>query len=105
MADMDQAERRRELLRQSKRMLSSAENVPAVHPRYGSLYNELYGEKQEQPKSSLYIRSAIAMICFVCYIWMAREDVTVANVNSTKIVNQIEQQMDMETVKEVWRNL
>lgn len=101
----DSEERRQELLRQARQHYHGNEMFPAVHPRYSSIYRELYGGEQPQVKSTFYIRAVLAIFCFVCYLWMERGDVTVANVSSDKIVNQIEKQMDMEDVKEVWENL
>lgn len=102
----DSAEHRQELLRQARRYYHGNDLFPAVHPRYSSVYRELYGgEEQPQRKSTFYIRALLAGFCFLCFLWMQKNEVTVANVSSERIVNQIEKQIDLEDVKEVWQNL
>ena len=39
--------RRRELLRQTRRLYNDHNEIPAVHPRYGSICSSLYGDGQE----------------------------------------------------------
>ena len=34
--------RRRELLKQTRRLYQDSAAIPAVHPRYGHIYHELY---------------------------------------------------------------
>ena len=40
---MNDAEmRRRELLRQTRKLYDEKPDIPAVHPRYGNIYHSLY---------------------------------------------------------------
>lgn len=99
-------ERRRQLLRQTKRLYNEERFIPAVHPRYGNIYKDLYGEDGEpRPQNSFFFRLTLGILCFVCYVWIDYGKIDVANVNSTKIVNQIEQQMELKDIKAVWKNL
>lgn len=105
---MNDAEmRRRELLRQTRKLYDEKPDIPAVHPRYGNIYHSLYEneEEQEASGSSFYIRLVIGILCFICFVYMDQSKVSVAEVDSTAIVNQIEKDMDAETIKEVWRQL
>lgn len=104
----DSEARRRELLRQTRRLYDERRDVPAVHPRYGRIYNNLYNgkeEQQEQTGGSFYLRLVIGILCFICFVYMDQSNAGVAAVNSTSIVNQIEKDIDMDTVMEAWKNL
>ncbi|HCR83296.1 hypothetical protein [Muricomes intestini] len=99
-------ERRRELLRQTRKLYNEDVGIPAVHPRYGHIYHDLYGDDEERrPKNSFYFRLILAVLCFVCYIWIDYGKIDVANVNSEKIVNQIEHQLELKDIQAVWKNL
>lgn len=104
---MDDSEaRRRELLRQTRQLYDDQHFVPAIHPRYGNLYRELYGGNENSAKSStFFLRLGIGLLCFALYVWMDAGDTTILNVNSSSVVNQIERQIDLEDVREAWRNL
>ena len=99
--------RRRELLRQTRKLYDERQEVPAVHPRYGNIYRSLYdGEEEHVPSGgSFYIRLAVGILCFICFVYMDQSKVRVAEVDSTAIVDQIEKNVDAETIKEVWKNL
>lgn len=99
-------ERRRQLLRQTKRLYEENSFIPAIHPRYGHIYHDLYDkENKEGPKGSFFFRFSLGLLCFICYVWMDYGKMDVASVNSDKIRTQIEKQMDLDTVEEVWKNL
>lgn len=101
--------RRRELLRQTRKLYDERQDIPAIHPRYGRIYHSLYdNENEEEPGfsgSSFYIRLVIGILCFICFVYMDQSKVSVAEVDSTAIVNQIEKDIDADTVKEVWKKL
>ncbi len=104
----DSEMRRRELLRQTRKLYNERQDIPAVHPRYGRIYHDLYGpgeDETEQIKGSFYLRLVIGILCFICFAYMDQSKAEVAQVNSATIVNQIEKDLDVETVKEVWKNL
>lgn len=102
----DSEERRRELLRQTRRLYNEDSFVPAVHPRYGHIYHDLYDEQPgDRPKSSFFFRLSLGVLVFICYVWMDYGKLDVANVNSAQIVNQIEKQMDLKDIEAVWKKL
>lgn len=97
--------RRRELLRQTRKLYDDS-RIPAVHPRYGNLYKELYHEEDEDVQGGSFIfRLTLGILLFVCYVWMDYAQVPVMDVSSDQIVTQIEKQMDAEDLQEVWKNL
>ena len=104
----DSEMRRRELLRQTRKLYDDRREIPAVHPRYGNIYHSLYDSEEEEQTSygnSFYIRLVIGLLCFVCFVYMDQSKVSVAEVDSTAIVHQIEKNVDADTIKEVWKNL
>ena len=104
----DSEMRRRELLRQTRKLYDDRREIPAVHPRYGNIYHSLYDSEEEEQTSygnSLYIRLVIGILCFVCFVYMDQSKVSVAEVDSTAIVHQIEKNVDADTIKEIWKNL
>ena len=104
----DSEMRRRELLRQTRKLYDDRREIPAVHPRYGNIYHSLYDSEEEEQTSygnSFYIRLVIGILCFVCFVYMDQSKVSVAVVDSTAIVHQIEKNVDVDTIKEVWKNL
>ena len=97
---------RRDLLRQTRKLYDENTSLPAVHPRYGNLIHELYDkEGQEEPHSSFFIRAALGILCFVCYVCIDTNKIEVAEVGSEQIVNQIEKQKNVEALEEVWKQL
>lgn len=98
-------QRRRELLRQTRKMYDDS-RIPAVHPRYGNIYRDLYDtEETEYEGGGFVFRLALGILLFICYVWMDYAKVPVMNVSSDQIVTQIEKQMNTEDLKEVWKNL
>lgn len=98
--------RRRELLRQTKQLYGERGLVPPIHPRYGNLCREQYEENlEDETGGSFYMRLVICILCFIFFVYMDQNQAEVANVNSTKIINEIERNVDIETVKEVWKDL
>ena len=100
--------RRRELLKQTKRLYDERRDIPAVHPRDSRIYHDLYHKEegeQGQTGGSFYLRLVIGILCFICFVYMDQSDAGVAEVNSTSIVDQIEKDFDVDTVIEAWKNL
>ncbi len=59
----------------------------------------------ETRRSRRHIRLAIGILCFVCFVYMDQSKTKVADVDSRAIVNQIEKNMDADTIREVWKAL
>ena len=100
--------RRRELLRQARRRYDDNRASPAVHPRSGRIYHNLYEDNTEEQESSggtFYIRLVIGILCFVCFVYMDQSKAEIAQVNSTAIVHQIEKDMDTDAIVEAWKKL
>ena len=67
----DSEARRRELLRQTRKLYDEKREIPAIHPRYGRIYQDLYKDNEKPEGSSggsFYIRLAIghSLFCLLC---------------------------------------
>ncbi len=102
----DPEARRRELLRQTRKRYDDNHFIPAVHPRYGNIYHELYDEQESTYSGDSFLfRLTLGILCFICYVWMDSSQAKIVNVSSDQIVHQIEKQVDMEDIQEVWNHL
>lgn len=98
---MNQSEKRRKELLESTRALYRDSRIPpAIHPRYGNLYSELYGE--EATGGSLGLRVVLCCILFAAFVMMDYKDVQVAQVSSSMVTETIESDSSL---AEVWKDL
>lgn len=103
MTDRNDSERRRrELLEQTRQRYSDRFTPPAVHPRYSSSYNRLYGEEGAGSESTFGARVFLCLLLFVAFVTMDMKKQEVFHVDSQRIVNEITTDLD---VAEVWKNL
>lgn len=84
--------RRRQLLEETRRKYGDSRTVPAIHPRYGSIYSELYEEKSERSNGLLF-RMIIAVLLFALFLVMDYSGEKVATVDSKQIVEAIQAEM------------
>lgn len=96
--------RRKELLEQTRRLYSDRREPPAVHPRYGSIYRGLYGNDSDElmPAGTFGVRLFLAFLLFAGFVTMDQQKYEVFHVNSDRIVQEIETDLDVE---EVWKGL
>ena len=71
-------------------------DMPAIHPRYGALYRELYKSDREV-KSSFGMRILISLILFALFAAMEQGKITQIPISPSEITYQIETplQLDM----------
>lgn len=97
----DSEKRRRQLLEETRNRYSDR-RIPAVHPRYGSAYNKIYGDEEGMPPSTFGIRLFLCFMLFAAFVTMDNNQMKYKNVNSDRIVKEISTDMD---VAEVWKEL
>ena len=94
---MTEVERRRlTLLRETRKTYSLQNSPPAIHPRYQSVYQSLYGEEQEEgakEHSTIVIRTVIAMLLFVLFYVMDYRQEEIGTVNSQYIVSEVQKDL------------
>lgn len=99
--------RRRDLLKQTRQLYADSVNIPAVHPRYTGLYHGLYGTGEQKEKApsqtnSFYLRLFLSLILFFCFLYMDEYDLRIAEADCKMIIQQINRNQDMDSLKEVW---
>ena len=69
--DMNDSEaRRRELLRQTRRLYhETGRSTPVIHPRYGNLTTSVTEDDAAEDHSFLF-RLGLSILCFACFVWM-----------------------------------
>ena len=100
--------RRRELLRQTRKLYQDSSDIPAVHPRYGRIYHNLYGNEDtelQKGSGSFYLPLVISILSFICFVFMEQNKTEVAEVNSDVIADEIEKDIDINIVTESWKSL
>ena len=77
--------RRRELL------------IPAVHPRYGHIYHELYdtpdSREAEHHSGSFFARLMLSVFLFLSFVYIEQNHLKPADISSTQIVNEIQKEI------------
>lgn len=98
---MTESEKRREeLLRRARMIYSDKKIPPAVHPRYQSFYTKLYDTQEEyemtRSHSTFGVRMFIAILLFALFVAMDYKGAQYAAVDSKKIIQEIERQVDID---------
>ena len=65
----DSMERRRQLLEEARAIYSDQQTIPAVHPRYHAVYQELY-PKEEKMRGTFAFRAFICFLLFTAFVAM-----------------------------------
>ena len=90
--------RRRQLLEQTRSLYTDQGIPPAVHPRYGSVYTDLYSSGEETGKGTFGIRVMLCLLLFAAFATMDYQGTQISSVGSEKIVEVVEYQPDIEEV-------
>lgn len=100
----ENAKRRQDLVLQMKKGNSISSSIPAVHPKYGRIYHDLYGQDQETALSnhSFSFRMFIAVLCFLLYLAIGTSDDTTAQIYHSKITSTIQKNYDYKEIQELF---
>ncbi len=100
---MTEAELRRvELLAQTRSTYKERGNIPAIHPRYRSVYNEVYGDNATSSKDGVSFRLAIALFIFVVYAMISYKEYSFGEFNNETIVEAISTDIEVVNVWNSW---
>lgn len=100
--------RRQDLLSQTRRMYQEQYAAPAIHPRYGNIYHNLYdttkdtSEKQKSRMNIFYIRIIVSLMIFALYAGMDIQGITIGTYSSEEIVEAVSQNIVVEKVLDSW---
>lgn len=101
--------RRQELLRKTRKLYDEKREIPAVHPRYGNIYHDLYGkdsaDNETEYSGGFWIRLVLGILVFICFVCMDQNGLHFADINSQKIIDKIQEDSDGETLINVWKKL
>lgn len=87
----DTEKRRIELLEQTRKTYSDSYAPPAVHPRYGAVYQSLYQKEREDKKTSSFVmRFVIAILLFGLFFVANKKEMKEAGM----VMNEIQQEFD-----------
>jgi hypothetical protein len=101
---MNQSQKRREdLLHQTRILYSDNRSIPAVHPRYGNVYSELYDESVKK-EGTLGIRVIICILLFVVFLFMDKKETTIFNKSSSQIKELISEDMELYYEDKIFHN-
>lgn len=90
-------------MEQTRELYGEKRSIPAVHPRYGAAYHQIYGDEQQQiTPSSFGIRLFLCLVLFAAFVSMDKNKSEVMHVDSSRIVDEIMTDLD---VAEVWKEL
>lgn len=104
----ESAQRRQDLLSQTRRTYSDKSTIPAIHPRYGNIYHTLYEtntskeETKHNSKHLFHIRVIIAILLFILYAGMDLQDITIGTYNSEQVVDAITENIQVVNVWNSW---
>lgn len=101
----ENAKRRQNLVLQMKKGNHFSSAVPAVHPRYERIYQDLYEQK---PKSTMLeysfpFRLFVAVLCFLLYLAVNTSNVETAQKYSSEITSTIQKNYDYKEIQEIFR--
>ena len=90
----DSMERRRQLLEEARAIYSDQQTIPAVHPRYHAVYQELY-PKEEKMRGTFAFRAFICFLLFTAFVAMDQRGDEKLPVSSDQIAAEIGADMDL----------
>lgn len=99
----DTEKRRMDLLAQTRNMYQDRRQIPAVHPRYGNVYRNLYGsngmngeeEKTNKRESSFRVRVILALFIFAIYASADYNGMTVGDVTQEDILQVLSYNIEL----------
>lgn len=98
----DSEKRRRQLLEQTRELYHDRQGIPAVHPRYGAAYRQIYEDEQAVTVSTFGVRLLLCLFLFAGFVSFDKNNTKFREVDSSRIVDEITYDLD---VAEVWREL
>ena len=76
----DSEARRRELLRQTRRLYhETGRSTPVIHPRYGNLTTSVTEDNAARRIACFFVWSGTSILCFACFVWMDYGKIEVAD--------------------------
>lgn len=94
---MTEVEKKRlKLLNETRKIYRDKNTPPAIHPRYHTAYQSIYGESEEVfsgMKSSFLVRLVIALLLFFLIYQIDTKQMKIGKVNSQSIVQEVQRNL------------
>lgn len=91
---MNDSEKRRQALLRETRRLYPDNRPPAIHPRYGAIYNDLYPSNNSNGESSLGVRILISLILFALFAYSNTNHLELGTYSLSTLTTEIQSQPD-----------
>ena len=110
MQEKESEVRRRRLWEENRRRQRNTGMItPAIHPRYGRLYRELYPDgleqsagngaedldKKENSRGSFTTRLILSTFLFLVFLYVSQNSVELQGINSHEIIEMIQENQDV----------
>ena len=110
MQEKESEVRRRRLWEENRRrQRNTGMLTPAIHPRYGRLYRELYPDgleqsagngaedldKKENSRGSFTTRLILSTFLFLVFLYVSQNSVELQGINSHEIIEMIQENQDI----------
>ena len=110
MQEKESEVRRRRLWEENRRRQRNTGMItPAIHPRYGRLYRELYPDgleqsagngaedldKKENSRGSFTTRLILSTFLFLVFLYVSQNSVELQGINSHEIIEMIQENHDI----------
>lgn len=110
MQEKESEVRRRRLWEENRRRQRNTGMItPAIHPRYGRLYRELYPDgleqsarngaedldKQENSRGSFTTRLILSTFLFLVFLYVSQNSVELQGISSHEIIEKIQENHDI----------
>ena len=110
MQEKESAVRRRRLWEENRRRQRNTGMItPAIHPRYGRLYRELYPDgleqsagngaedldKKENSRGSFTTRLILSTFLFLVFLYVSQNSVELQGISSHEIIEKIQENHDI----------
>ena len=110
MQEKESEVRRRRLWEENRRRQRNAGMItPAIHPRYGRLYRELYPDglersaenesedldKKENSRGSFTTRLILSTFLFLVFLYVSQNSVELQGINSHEIIEMIQENQNV----------
>ena len=93
---MNNSEKRRQkLLEDTRRMYSDRYLPPAVHPRYGYVYDQLYEKDSKEKGGSFEIRVFLCLLILAAFITISKNEAFSEQYNTDEVIECISTNMEI----------
>ena len=94
-AEFNTEKRRKQLLDEMRILYSSTYTPPAIHPRYGFAYEQLYEKDSKEKGGSFEIRVFLCMLILAIFFTIEKNDTFADQYNTDEVIKCISTNMEI----------